>query len=83
MTQAAQQRDAITQLELDRRRLELEAQQEAYESIVHDIGKVQTLLSPTVSPGLETSSQSLSGYSPTLSSPQPGSCCKLRPSDSA
>lgn len=36
--QAAQQRDAITQLELDKRRLEIEAQEEAYNSILHDIG---------------------------------------------
>ena len=37
--QAAQQRDAITQLELDKRRLEIEAYQEAYDNIVHDIGQ--------------------------------------------
>lgn len=37
--QAAQQRDAITLLELDKRRLEIEAQKEAYDNIMHDIGQ--------------------------------------------
>lgn len=37
---AAQQRDGITQLELQRRQLEIEAYQEARDKILHDIGQV-------------------------------------------
>ena len=36
--QAAKQRDSITQLELQKRQLEFEADQEARKKIVHDIG---------------------------------------------
>ena len=48
--QAAQQRDAITQLELDKRRLEIEAHQEAYDNIMHDIGQKQFRLACSFHP---------------------------------
>ena len=38
--QAAQQRDSITQLELQKRQLEIEAKQEARDKILHDLGAV-------------------------------------------